>query len=306
MAAAVVVLSVICIVLLYLLIKEKISIRKVVRELENRSAGDSYMPLPLVIPDKDIEEMLAAMNRYIDQHQTKLSYYVNRETDFRKQIANISHDLRTPLTSIIGYVQLIQKNNDSGMNTERNAEYLAIVAKKAQLLKSLIGQFYDLSRLESDEYDLHMERLEVKTLVAQAMADYYNEFEQAGLSVDVHMPEDKVYIIADGKGMMRIFHNLLQNVLKHGKEKLVVSICLQEKEVHICFENNAETLTENEVEHLFDRFYTADHMRTGQNTGLGLAIVKSLAEHMGQKINAAYENGQLKINLTINSDTPHR
>ena len=98
MLAAVIILSIICMVLLLLLIGEKVSIRKTIREIETRKAGDTNMPLPLAVPDRDIEKMIACLNDYIEQYQTKLSYYVNHDTDFKRQIANISHDLRTPLT----------------------------------------------------------------------------------------------------------------------------------------------------------------------------------------------------------------
>ena len=302
MLAAVIILSIICMVLLLLLIGEKVSIRKTIREIETRKAGDTNMPLPLAVPDRDIEKMIACLNDYIEQYQTKLSYYVNHDTDFKRQIANISHDLRTPLTSIIGYVQLIQKNSTPEMNTE----YLNIVEKKAQLLKSLIAQFYDLSRLDGDEYDLKPERLEVRTMISQAMVDYYNEFEQAGFEVEVVLPDHPVYIMADGKGMMRIFHNLLQNVLKHGKDYLKVGAYCEKGKVKILFENDALPLDETEVAHLFDRFYTADRMRTGQNTGLGLAIVKAMAEHMNQKIEAVYAKGRLKIILTSQMENEYR
>lgn len=295
MTAAVIILSFICICLLWMLIKEKINIREIIRELKTRSAGDSNMPLPLAFPDKDIEKMLSVLNQYIDQYRNKLSHYVNHEADFRQQISNISHDLRTPLTAIIGYVQLIQKDADA----EMNQAYLNIIANKAQILKSLIDQFYDLSRMEGNEYDWHMERLEIKMLIAQAMADYYNEFEEAGFFVNVEMPEENVYIMADSKGMMRIFHNLLQNVIKHGKNQLNVCLTNKAGKAVVIFENDSPTLDENEVAHLFDRFYTADRMRTGQNTGLGLAIVKAAAEHMGQSIRAVYEDGKLKIVLEM-------
>jgi len=295
MTVAVAVLSLVCLVLACFLIKEKAGIRKIIKEIEKRSAGDSNVPLPLVVPDRDLEKLVVAMNKYVAVYQKKLGSYVNHESDFKHQISNISHDLRTPLTSIIGYVQLMKRNGSS--------EYLDIVEKKAQLLKALIGQFYDLSRLDGGEYELHMERIELKTFIAQVMADYYDDFEQAGFEVTVQLPDKPVYIMADSRGMMRICHNLLQNVLKHGRDRLVVTVrVVQDKKqpsVCLCFENDADVLSEAEVAHLFDRFYTADRMRTGQNTGLGLAIVRAMAEHMHQQISAVYADGRLKIRLTV-------
>lgn len=249
-------------------------------------------------PDKELEVLLKTLNDYIEVCQEKQVELRRKDIDFKHQISNISHDLRTPLTSILGYVQLIKR--EYGTDNEAHVrEYLDIIERKAEMLKNLISQFYDLSRLEGSEYEFHMEAVDLSVLMSQIMADEYDAFEKKSFRVDVSIAQGQLMAVADAKAMARVYANLIQNVLKHGRDFLSVHMYTAENTVITEISNQTEAISDDELEHLFDRFFTTDRMRSGQNTGLGLAIVRQFVTHMGGDITAVYEDGLLKMRICM-------
>lgn len=270
----------------------------------------------LKAPDKELEALLKTLNDYIEQCQEKQAEFRRKDADFKHQVSNISHDLRTPLTSILGYVQLIKREYEAHGETCTGAyalhredgtgeyekhvmEYLEIIERKAEMLKNLISQFYDLSRLEGSEYKFQMEAVDLSVLMSQIMADEYDELEKKNFRVDVSMASGRLLALADAKAMSRVYANLIQNVLKHGRDFLSVHIYASEDTMVTEIANQTEPVSDDELAHLFDRFFTTDRMRSGQNTGLGLAIVQQFIIQMGGKISAAYEDGMLKFKICM-------
>lgn len=270
----------------------------------------------LKAPDKELEALLKTLNNYIEQCQEKQAEFRRKDADFKHQISNISHDLRTPLTSILGYVQLIKREYETKQETCPRAsdmkqeaciresqaqikEYLEIIERKAEMLKNLISQFYDLSRLEGSEYKLQIEAVDLSVLMSQIMADEYDELEKKNFRVDVSIESGRLLALADAKAMSRVYANLIQNVLKHGKDFLSVHMYTAGNEMITEIANPAEPMNADELSHLFDRFFTTDRMRSSQNTGLGLAIAQQFVLQMDGKISAAYEDGMLKIKISM-------
>jgi signal transduction histidine kinase len=216
------------------------------------------------------------------------------DRELRQAIANISHDLRTPLTSIMGYMQLIE---DESLPLSERKEYIDIVKKRSKALQMLIGGFYDLSRLEAKEYKFELKTINLYNVLSDTIASYYNDFVRGGIEPHIELEENAKPVIIDENAARRIFSNLMQNLLRYGKDE--AAITLKQKEGHISsvFSNQALDLKEEDVKHLFDRFFTGDRARTDKSTGLGLAITKQLVEQMGHKISAKLENGRLSIEI---------
>ncbi len=247
--------------------------------------------LLLAFPDKELEELLKALNRYVLLTRKERICYQNREKALRAQIENISHDLRTPLTAIIGYLELL----DTDKLSAEDAAAVERVGKKAKNLQGLIGNFYDLSRLEMNDYHLHMEKLDVVHFAKEASLLFYQEFEKRKISVQFDVPKNPLYLLVDAGAMERIFNNMLQNALRYAESSLYIGILEQENKIQIVFENDTATLKPEDVAHLFERFYVQEKSRTSQSTGLGLTISKLLAEAMGGSVEAGMEGGRLQI-----------
>lgn len=244
----------------------------------------------MAAPNAAAEELLTAINALLDLREQEEGDYRRQERAIRQQIANISHDLRTPLTSILGYLQLLE---GEGLTTEERREYLAIVQGRAKALQSMIVSFYDLSRLEGGEYPLSRERVDLYHVLSELVAEFYNDFE--GFDMTVELREGLPSVTADPAGVLRVFTNLIRNAMEHGRSRMSILLYQEGDEVVSVFANDAPGLTSEDVEHVFDRFFTADKMRTGQSTGLGLAIVKALVERMGHTVSAELEGDLFRV-----------
>ncbi len=290
LVAAVILLTLVCAGLglrLYTLEKD---VKSCARQLRDRPD----VPVRMAAPNRAAEELLAAVSDLQRLGQDRESDYRRQEKAIRQQISNVSHDLRTPLTSILGYLQLLE---DGGLTPEERKEYMEVVRGRAKALQSLITSFYDLSRLEGGEFPLVREQVDLYHVLSQLVAEFYNDFEQSGFDMTVELAQGLPAVTADPAGVLRVFTNLIRNALEHGRDRMSIRLFQEGTAVVSAFSNDAGDLTQEDVEHVFDRFYTADKMRTGQSTGLGLAIVKAMAQQMGHQVEAKLEDGTFTIRV---------
>lgn len=243
-------------------------------------------------PNINIENLLVEVNKTLKLNREIQSKSKELDLEIRQSIANISHDLRTPLTSIMGYIQLL---NDKSISKDERAEYLAIIEKRSSALKDLISSFYDLSRLQANEYTIDIEKINLQSILCELIATYYEDFNNKKLEPEINIDENAPLIYGDKNAVNRIFINLIQNILKHAEGNLEISLKLEEKYIVTEFSNKAVELSEEDAVKVFERFFTTDRMRSGQNTGLGLAITKILVEKQGHEI----ESEKKKDNLII-------
>lgn len=232
------------------------------------------------------------INKSLEERQKSEVQYRRMDLELRQAIANISHDLRTPLRSIMGYMQLL----DDDLPLEKRKEYLDIMKKRSETLLMLVNSFYDLSRLQSREYKLELKTLNLVTLFYDLLALYYKDFTDKNMEPILDIDENAPLIIGDENAVIRIFSNLIENALKYGENYLFIEFKNDGNERVITkFVNSAPKLKEEDVERIFDRFYTGDFTRNYKNTGLGLAIVKELIQQMGHNIYAKLIDGKLNI-----------
>ncbi|KWX85557.1 hypothetical protein AMQ83_24040 [Paenibacillus riograndensis] len=245
-------------------------------------------------PDKQLEALLAEVNRLLTAKQEDRIRHERKEREIRKQIANITHDLRTPLTSMLGYIELLQEDN---LSAEETQEYLTIVENRTKALRSLISGFYDLARMEAYDYPVILQKLDLLVLLKRALADCYPEISAAGFQVVLDLPEGNCSVIADEEIVMRIYMNLLQNVRKHGQHFMYLFQGVKDGRYVTILSNETSSLQEEDLPHLFERSFTADRSRTKHNTGLGLTIVQGLMQQMGYRIHAEYNAPLFTIHL---------
>ena len=269
-------------------------LRRAARRMREQMANETTARLALPCPSAGAEELLFCLNQLLELRQEERALYRRKEQELRRQIANVSHELRTPLTSILGYLQLLE---GEGLPLEKRAEYLAVIEGRARTLQTFIAAFYDLSRIEGGELPLEREKVDLSRALSDQLAAAYEQIEAAGLAVEVDIAPGLPPVWADSGAVTRIFSNLLTNALRHGEDALSVRLYREGGVILSAFSNRAEGLTAEDAAHVFERFYTADKMRTGQSTGLGLAIVKALAERMGHTVAARWEDGVFTIEV---------
>ncbi|EGN46291.1 hypothetical protein HMPREF0990_00098 [Lachnospiraceae bacterium 1_1_57FAA] len=166
----------------------------------------------LPVPNNRLKELLITINSFLDELHHERARYTKQEKEFQKQIENISHDLRTPLTSLLGYVRLYKKSQSSYIS--QNAELsdtLDVIERKSESLKNLITQFYDFSRLTAHDYTVNLIKIDTVKLLRESFADNCHILEETHLNVSLDLPDRPIYVLADKTALERIFFNLFQN-----------------------------------------------------------------------------------------------
>ena len=269
-------------------------LHRAAQQMRAQMSNDTAARLALPCPSAGAEELLICLNELLELRQKERADYCRKEQQLRQQIANVSHDLRTPLTSILGYLQLMEGEE---LSVEKRKEYLSVIEGRARTLQIFIATFYDLSRIEGGELPLEREKVDLARALSDQLAASYEQIEEAGLTMEVDIASNLPSVWADRGAVTRIFSNLLTNALRHGSNTLTARLYREGDQLVSAFSNRAEDLTQEDAAHVFERFYTADKMRTGQSTGLGLAIVKALAERMGHTACAQWKDGVFTIEV---------
>ncbi|MGL5152472.1 MAG: sensor histidine kinase [Clostridium sp.] len=269
-------------------------LKKEVKKISNqiRKNKGEYVNLHTKAIDNSIEELVIEINKLYDESQKISARSKGIEEEIKKSIASMSHDLRTPLTSIIGYVQLLKDNKTL---EEDKIEYINIIEKRTKSLEELITSFYDLSRLNTNEFKFNLTKVNLKSELSDSIATYYNEFVKQEIEPIIEIEDNIPNIISDKSAVRRIFSNLIGNILKHAKGDVKIYLKEENGEIFSVFVNNAPNLNEDNVKNIFNRFYTIDDSRNDRNTGLGLAIVKSLVEKLGNQVSAELKDDELII-----------
>lgn len=195
-------------------------------------------------------------------------------------IANVSHDLKTPLTSIINYVDLLKKEE---LQDERQREYVDILDKKSQRLKILIEDLFEASKANSGNIELNLEKIDTIALLRQTLGEFEDKVKSKGLDIKAEIPEEKLYSRLDGKRAYRIFENIMSNIVKYSMERSRVYINIEstETEIRFIFKNISSYEMNFDVSEITERFTRGDKARTTEGSGLGLSIAKSLVEVQG-------------------------
>ncbi|EGT2192430.1 GHKL domain-containing protein [Clostridium perfringens] len=284
----------ILIVLLIIFILKTKEINRLTLELKKLNSEGKIEKLRLSLPNKNIENLIVEINTLIDDKRKMENIYKEKDIELREAIANMSHDLRTPLTSIMGYVYLL---NDDKLDKEERKEYLKIIEKRSLVLNDLITNFYGLSRIQADQYEIKFEPVNLELVLGEIIAAFYETLDYKFGEPEINIEEGLGPVLGDKQALNRIFTNLIENIIKHGEGEVKISLKKKNKYIVMEFSNKAEELEPKDVNRIFEKFFTKDRMRTGQNTGLGLAIVKLLVEKQGQKIEAKKVGNRLVINI---------
>lgn len=286
-------LTILIVILIIFILKTK-EINRLTLELKKLNREGKIEKLRLSLPNKNIENLVVEINTLIDDKRKMENIYKEKDMELREAIANMSHDLRTPLTSIMGYVYLL---NDDKLNKEERKEYLKIIEKRSLVLNDLITNFYGLSRIQADQYEIKFEPVNLELVLGEIIAAFYETLDYKFGEPEINIEEGLGPVLGDKQALNRIFTNLIENIIKHGEGEVKISLKKKNKYIVMEFSNKAEELESKDVNRIFEKFFTKDRMRTGQNTGLGLAIVKLLVEKQGQKIEAKKVGNRLVINI---------
>lgn len=267
---------------LYLLKKALKETDEELQEIQKDLTQNQVLHLPL--PDHDLENLLKSLNYTLDSVCNERIEYAKRESEFQSQIEAISHDLRTPLTVILGYLGFLQKQRTTLTCEQR--EMIDVMERKTRSIEKLISQFYDYSRITAGDYEIAVEEIDAGRILREVLAENCVILEETRLNVQTDFPDYPIWVIGEKTALERIFSNLFQNAGRYAEQFLNIFIRENGAEVQIIFENDAKQTTAKDVAHLFDQFYMADTSRNKGGTGLGLTIAKYLVEGMNGTLTA--------------------
>ena len=259
------------------------------RDLVERRGQDTNTLLSLPCRDRELRRLASALNQELRALRQERLRYQQGDKELKEAVVNISHDLRTPLTAISGYLQLLQ-GQDLPPDTQR---YLEQIGGRTQAMKRLTEELFRYSVVVSEE-NLAREPVDLRRAVEEALLSFYGALEGRGIEPQVRLPEEKVERLLDPAAVNRVLGNILTNALKYSAGDLEVTL---EESGRLTFSNSAPGLDPVAAGRLFDRFYTVEAARN--STGLGLSIAKELTQRMGGEMGAELHNGRLTVWLEL-------
>ncbi|MGN0576636.1 MAG: sensor histidine kinase [Ruminococcus sp.] len=268
----------------------KKSAREISKEFADRLQTDTNTLIGISSNDKHMCKLADSINRQLKILRREHLRYTQGDTELKNAITNISHDLRTPLTAICGYLDMMKKTNDP----EKTERYLAIMTERTELMKQLTEELFRYSVIISEDDTGEMEEVFINQVLAESISSFYPVLTNKGIIPQIQMTDKHIVRTVNKSNLSRVFSNLLNNAVKYSDGDLTITLS---DAGEIKFANTAKELSSVQVEQLFDRFYTVEAARN--STGLGLSIARTLVERMGGKIYAEYDNNILSITISL-------
>lgn len=285
--------AVLAAVVIILLIRLRI-MRKSMEEISigfsERLRENTNAPITISSADRKTCQLAAEINKELVSLRSERRKIENKNTEVQRAVTNVAHDLRTPVTAISGYLELLEQENLD----EKPAEYVKIIRERTDSLKDLTEELFRYSVADATSDELTMEYLSLNDELEVALAAAYQSLTGRGITPEIDICGERIVRKLDRKALQRVLGNILNNAARYSDGDLRVSL---NEEGIITFSNTASSLSEIEAGRLFDRFYTVENAKG--STGLGLSIARLLTEKMGGKIRAGYDGGVLSIILTF-------
>lgn len=265
------------------------STQEITKAFRDRLTTDTNTLISVSTQDPYMRKLAADINAQLRQLRKERLRFQNGDKDLKEAITNISHDLRTPLTAICGYLNLLECEDKS----ETVRRYLSQIEERTEAMKSLTEELFRYSVIHTEE-DLVPEKLNLCRVLEDNLLSFYGIMQEKGIIPQISLPEEPIWRMLDKAALNRIFSNIINNAVKYSDGDLTVDLTT---EGTITFCNKAKALTSVEVGRLFDRFYTVE---SGQSsTGLGLSIAKILTEKCKGQITAEYHEDRLYIKIQL-------
>ncbi|MCR4845164.1 MAG: HAMP domain-containing histidine kinase [Eubacterium sp.] len=295
----IVVLVLISLMLITRLILIRRNLKEISRELNNTKDEDYNRQLKVILSDKTVEKLAADMNQNLDYQKSLKMETEKSRRQLEQSISDIAHDLRTPLTVIKGNLQMLENEELS----DKGREYLDISRRKADTLKEMVDEFFELSVLESDSKSVELCKLDLMGFLSEFIIENETLIREKDLSPKITFPERTIYVRASKEMLSRVFNNLITNILKYAKDDFELVVEQDDDEnaqAVVKVSNHVDDPSAIDIEHIFDRTYRADKARSDGSAGLGLYIAKLLVEKQKGSMQAYINEDLLVFEVKLN------
>lgn len=289
----IVILAVSVAVLIAVLVKIRAQLRDINEQLDFLCEKDTNMLLLTDTNMADIGRLKERINRFLEQWHRQREAAAKKEQMISDTYTNLSHDIRTPLTSLDGYFQLLKDETDKSAQEH----YIDIIQERITSLKDMLEELFMFTKLKNDSFKLELSNCCVSRLLKQTVFSYYEEWKKQGIEPSLDICEDTIFITANAQTLRRVLQNVIKNALVHGQNSICIQMKQKNKMVHILVSNDVKNLDDIDVDKVFERFYKADEARSISSSGLGLSIAKELVERMGGSIEARLEGKRFVVEI---------
>lgn len=268
-----------------------ISLKKQLRKIEKQVYFKERINISL--NDKDIEKLAETINNNMRENKQIEIDIMKREERLKQNISDIAHDLRTPLSSIMGYITLLDNCTE-----KEKKEYINIIQRKSEELNLLINNFYEVSLLDNSSLKIDITSIDIVQVIMDIVISNYALIKNNKIEINNRVPEKQIKIYGEEITCKRIIQNLVSNSIKYSTGYISIELDELENEVVFTIKNSVLDLKESDIEHIFERFYTVDKSRNRSGSGLGLYIVKLLLNKIGGEVKSiALEDSILSISI---------
>ena len=260
----------------------QIKLREIHQKLNEIIGSESDEKIMVFTENKELMELAAQINRLLENHLKVKADYRRSEIASKRMLSNISHDMKTPMTVILGYLEIMR------INDKATHEMLVKTEQKAQDVMNLINQFFTLAKIEAGDVEIELSEVDICEICRESILDFYELVSKSDFQVDIGLPENPVYIQGNKEALQRILFNLISNVIRYGSDGKYLGVFLRtdKKDVYVDVVDKGKGIDKAFAENVFDRLFTMEDSRNRsiQGNGLGLTIAKNLAGQLGGDI----------------------
>lgn len=268
-------------------------VRRTCRQLTFINSKQTNLRITSELPFPELNELTDGINEIVDISRRIQKDSQHNEENLKEIITNLSHDIRTPLTSMDGYFQLLLK---SDKENERD-HYISIIQNRITSLKDMLEELFTYTKLQNENYRIDMEVVDFAKIVFDTVFSFYDEFEGKDMQPQIDFFEGHLPVSGNAEAIRRVIQNIIKNALEHGRNKIRLALYQEGAQNIFCCENDMTNQEQLDMERIFSRFYKADSARGSASAGLGLAIAKELTERMNGSIAAFAEENIFRIEI---------
>ena len=235
------------------------------------------------------------LNDLLELRRKEKRYYQEKETLIADTYTNLSHDIRTPLTSLDGYFQLMEACE----NVEEQRRYLNIIHERIHSLNEMLEELFMFTKLKNESYRLELTSCCINRILKETVFSYYDDWVRREIQPDIQITEEQLYIDGNKQGLSRIIQNVIKNGLDHGEKKIRIVLKREQNQAVLRISNQVTASEQIDIEHVFDRFYKADAARSKTSTGLGLSIAREFVRRMNGEIGAKIDKNEFIVEMSF-------
>lgn len=278
----------------YFLVKMQRQIQDICRQLAFLMKHDSNMIITANMKTGGFEKLVKLLNELFQMRRKEQQEFKEKEQMIADTYTNLSHDIRTPLTSLNGYFQLMES-----ASAEEQKHYMKVIQERIESLKEMLEELFMFTKLKNDSYVLELETCCINRILKNTIFSYYDDWSGRGIYPEISLPEKQLYIEGNEAGLKRMLQNIIKNGMDHGQDKIKVQLFEREEKIHLWICNEMTNPEKIDVSRVFQRFYKADGARSRNSSGLGLSIAQEFVLRMKGEIHAEISENEFWVKVSF-------